>query len=60
MYADLMSDEKKVRTNIHIEPSLLDGLDELRKSEPGRPPTRAGMIRLLIQRALEAKRAAKN
>ena len=55
-----MSDEeKKIRRNLHIEQSLWEGLDELRKGEPVPIPSRAGMVRLLIQRALEAKRVKK-
>jgi metal-responsive CopG/Arc/MetJ family transcriptional regulator len=57
--ADTMSDgEKKVRTNIYLEPSLLDGLDELRKDEPGLP-SRSEMIRALIRKALAEKAAKK-
>jgi hypothetical protein len=59
MLTTLMSDEeKKIRRNIHIEQSLWDGLDLLRKDEPGLP-SKAMMVRILIQRALEAKAAKK-
>jgi hypothetical protein len=57
--AAIMTDDAdpKRRTTFNIEASLLDGLDELRKDEPGLP-SRAGMVRLLIRRAL-AEKAAK-
>jgi hypothetical protein len=53
---EMTDDEKTVRFNFLAKPSLLEGLDELRRAEPGTLPTRAEMLRRLIERALDAKR----
>ena len=49
---------KKIRTNIYLDPELVDALDELRRAEPGPLPSRAELMRRLIKKALEAKRRA--
>jgi metal-responsive CopG/Arc/MetJ family transcriptional regulator len=39
---------------VRLPGELLTGVDDLRRAEPSLP-TRAGMIRLLIERAIEAQ-----
>jgi hypothetical protein len=54
-----LGDEKTIRFNFLAKPSLLEGLDELRKIEPSPMPTRAEMLRRLIERELARQAAAK-
>ena len=53
-----MTDGKKTRFTLYIEQELLEGLDDIRKDQPGLP-SRAEVIRRLIKKEMAEKAAAK-
>jgi len=52
------SAEKTTRKNVTFPDTLWDALDDARRTFPGRVPTQAEAIRVLLAEAIEARKAA--